>query len=144
MNWIQRAGFEKTAESVSAFKEKFVQRVPAFDNINVDFLSMTLETLAGVMFEGKVYKEDFVLGRKDYDTLQTMIAGKASHTNIANFIQKHRTVDKKSRMICSYSLLMIRMPSKPLHTHLLKIAILWRTARFCPGVPIRSFLETSK
>lgn len=95
VNWIQRAGFEKTAESVSALKEKFVQRVPAFDNINADFLSMTLETLVGVMFEGKVYKEDFVLGRKDYDTLQAMIAGKASHTNIANFIQKHRTVDKE-------------------------------------------------
>lgn len=95
VNWIQRAGFEKTAESVSALKEKFVQRVPAFDNINADFLSMTLETLVGVIFEGKVYKEDFVLGRKDYDTLQAMIAGKASHTNIANFIQKHRTVDKE-------------------------------------------------
>ena len=94
-NWIQRAGFEKTAESISALKEKFVQRVPAFDNINADFLSMTLKTLVGVMFEGKDYKEDFVLGREDYDTLQAMIAGKASHTNIANFIQKHRTVDKE-------------------------------------------------
>lgn len=95
VNWIQRAGFEKTAESVTALKEKFFQRVPAFDNINTDFLSMTLETLVGVMFEGKVYNEAFVLGRKDYDTLQKMTANKAPHTNIADFIQKHRTVDKE-------------------------------------------------
>ena len=27
--------------------------------------------------------------------MKAMIAGKASHTNIANFIQKHRTVDKE-------------------------------------------------
>lgn len=95
VNWIQRAGFEKPADSVMALKGEFVQRVPAFDNINTDFLSMTLETLVGVMFEGKVYNEEFVLGRKDYDTLQKMTANKAPHTNIADFIQKHRTVDKE-------------------------------------------------
>lgn len=34
-------------------------------------------------------------GRKDYDTLQKMTASKVPHINIADFIQKHRTVDKE-------------------------------------------------
>ena len=34
VNWLQRAGLEKEAESSKVLREKFIQRVPEFDNIN--------------------------------------------------------------------------------------------------------------
>ena len=46
----------KEAESVRNLKRKFIQRVPKFENINADFLSMTLERLMGVIIDGKVYR----------------------------------------------------------------------------------------
>ncbi len=94
-NWIQRTGFEKEAESVKSLKAKFVQRVPTFDNINADFLSMTLEVLLGVMFEGIAYKDDVVLKRQDYTMLQSMVRKNVSGSNIADFLKSHRTVDKE-------------------------------------------------
>ena len=54
IDWINKAGLEKEAESVNTLKEKFIHRVADFDNINTDFLSITLETLMGVIFKGVV------------------------------------------------------------------------------------------
>ena len=96
VNWIKKAGLEKEAESVKILKEKFVQRVPEFENINADFLSMTLETLAGIMFEGVIYKNDVILSRQDYIKIQEMGAKqKVAGSSIANYIKAHRSVDKK-------------------------------------------------
>lgn len=72
VDWIKKAGLEKEAESVDALKEKFVQRVSDFDNINTDFLSMTLETLIGVMFKGVTYRDNVILSRQDYEKVQAM------------------------------------------------------------------------
>lgn len=94
VNWLQRAGLEKEAESVTALKERFVQRVPEFENINADFLSMTLETLVGIMFDGIVYKDDLVLGKQDYKTAIDICAKAQSTSNIADFLKKRRIVDK--------------------------------------------------
>lgn len=95
VNWIKRAGLEKQAESVQNLKEKFVQRVPEFDNINADFLSMTLETLAGVMFEGIIYNDDVVLKRQEYAQIQALGAKQNSKaSSIAEYIKARRTVDK--------------------------------------------------
>ena len=69
-NWIKRAGLDHIDDSVMALKTSFSQRVPEFDNINTDFLSMTLETLAKVIFEGKIYEENIILSRQDYKTIQ--------------------------------------------------------------------------
>ena len=66
VSWLRRAGLEKQAESVKNLKDKFTKRVPEFENINTDFLSMTLETLVGIMFEGVVYKDEVVLTRQEY------------------------------------------------------------------------------
>ena len=95
VDWIKKAGLEKEAESVDVLKEKFTKRVPEFDNINTDFLSMTLETLVKVIFNGVVYKEQVVLSRMDYQKVQEMSdKGKSPGTSIAEFIKKRRTAEK--------------------------------------------------
>lgn len=96
VNWIKKAGLEKYAESVKSLKEKFIQRVPEFDNINADFLSMTLETLTGVIFEGAIFKENVILSRQDYAEVQEMGAKqKVTGGRVADYIKARRTVDKK-------------------------------------------------
>lgn len=96
VDWIHKAGLEKEAESVNNLKEKFIQRVSAFDNINTDFLSMTLETLVGVMFNGVTYRDEVILSRKSYATVQAMGAKqKTSGGNVAAYIKNLRTVDKQ-------------------------------------------------
>mgnify|MGYP000005549789 FL=1 len=96
VNWINRAGLEKNAESVKNLKEKFIQRVPEFDNINTDFLSMTLETLFGVIFDGIIFKEDVILSREDYTKVQELgVKQKVAGGFIADYIKARRTVDKK-------------------------------------------------
>lgn len=96
VNWIKKAGLEKDAESVKSLKEKFIQRVPEFDNINADFLSMTLETLAGVIFEGVIFKDNVILSRQDYAKVQEMGAKqKVTGSSVADYIKARRTVDKK-------------------------------------------------
>lgn len=42
IDWLNSIGLEKQAESVKNLKQKFTQRVPEFEDINTDFLSMTL------------------------------------------------------------------------------------------------------
>ncbi|WP_418747116.1 hypothetical protein [Frisingicoccus sp.] len=96
VDWIKKAGLEKEAESVNTLKEKFIQRVSDFDNINTDFLSMTLETLVGVMFKGVTYRDDVILSRQDYTKVQAMGARqKTTGNNIAEYIKNLRTVDKR-------------------------------------------------
>ncbi len=95
VDWIKKSGLEKEAKSVDTLKEKFIQRVADFDNINTDFLSMTLETLVSVIFNGVVYKDDVILNRQEYARIQAMGAKqKATGSNIAEYIKKQRTVDK--------------------------------------------------
>ena len=95
VHWLNKAGLEKKAESVGELKKQFVQRVPEFDNINTDFLSMTLETLASVMFEGVIYKDDVILSRKDYDDIQQLGAKDVHASALANYIKKRRSVETK-------------------------------------------------
>lgn len=96
VNWIKKAGLEKEAESVKNLKEKFIQRVPEFDNINTDFLSMTLETLAGVIFEGAIFKDNVILSRQDYTKVQELGAKqKVTGGSVADYIKARRTLDKK-------------------------------------------------
>ena len=96
IDWIKKAGLEKEAESVNILKEKFVQRVAEFDNINTDFLSMTLETLVGVIFKGIIYKEDVILSRQEYATIQTIVANnKDSGSRVAEYVKHRRVVDKR-------------------------------------------------
>lgn len=96
VDWIKKAGLEKEAESVDALKEKFIQRVSDFDNINTDFLSMTLETLVGVMFKGVTYRDDVILSRQDFAKIQAMGARqKTTGSNVAEYIKNLRTVHKR-------------------------------------------------
>ncbi len=93
VDWIKRAGLEKEKQSVDVLKEKFLQRVSDFDNINTDFLSMTLETLVKVMFSGIIYKDHVALNRQDYATLQEMCNRSGSGQIISQYIKKRRIVD---------------------------------------------------
>jgi len=95
VSWLRRAGLEKEAESVKNLKGKFTQRVPDFENINTDFLSMTLETLVGIMFEGIVYKDEVVLTRQEYDKVQEMGSKAVSAGNVAAYLKARRTEEKK-------------------------------------------------
>lgn len=82
VSWLRRAGLEKQAESVKNLKDKFTQRVPDFEDINTDFLSMTLETLVGIMFDGIVYKDDVVLTRQEYEALQGICSNAKSASSV--------------------------------------------------------------
>lgn len=93
-DWLSKPGLEKQSESVKNLKGKFIQRVPEFDNINTDFLSMTLETLFGVLFDGVTYNAEFVLNRDQYDKLFNMASKNVSGQNIAEYIKSKRTVEK--------------------------------------------------
>lgn len=92
--WLQRPGLEKQCESVRELAKKFTQRVPNFDDINTDFLSMTLETLVGIMFEGVVYKENVILNRNDYEQVIQLCDIAKSPANIAGFLKERRAVEK--------------------------------------------------
>ena len=86
IDWLNSTGLEKEAESVKCLKEKFIQRVPEFDNINADFLSMTLETLVGVMFEGKIYNDNVVLNKSQYAKVWEIAKKNGTGNSIAEFI----------------------------------------------------------
>ena len=94
VSWLRRAGLEKQAESVKNLKDKFTQRVPEFVDINTDFLSMTLETLVGIMFEGVVFKDDVVLSRQEYEKLQGICSTAKSTSSVAEYVKSRRTVEK--------------------------------------------------
>ena len=55
ITWLQRFGMEKYLQSVTTMENDFKQRVPDFENINTQFLSMTLETLKEVLFQGLIF-----------------------------------------------------------------------------------------
>lgn len=95
IDWLNSTGLEKEAESVKCLKEKFIQRVPEFDNINADFLSMTLETLVGVMFEGKIYNDNVVLNKSQYAKVWEIAKKNGTGNSIAEFIKSKRTVEKR-------------------------------------------------
>lgn len=94
--WIKRAGMENWAESVRNLEDKFTQRVPEFDNINTDFLSMTLETLSAIMIDGVIYNEKVILGRQEYTKLQEIAVKGKSAENMANYLSCQRKVYKKN------------------------------------------------
>lgn len=95
IDWLNSTGLEKEAESVKCLKEKFIQRVPEFDNINADFLSMTLETLVGVMFEGKIYNDNVMLNKSQYAKVWEIAKKNGTGNSIAEFIKSKRTVEKR-------------------------------------------------
>ncbi len=51
ITWLQRFGMEKYLQSVATMENDFIQRVPDFENINTQFLSMTLETLKEILLK---------------------------------------------------------------------------------------------
>lgn len=93
-DWLSKPGFEKQSESVKSLRNKFIQRVPEFDNINTDFLSMTLETLFGILVGGVIYNAEVVLSRDQYNQILSMASKNTNGQNIADYIKTKRTVEK--------------------------------------------------
>lgn len=81
--------------SVDTLKGKFIKRVPEFDNINTDFLSMTLETLVKVMFAGVIYKDEITMNRQNYIKIQELRdKAKVPANSIAEYIKGRRSTNK--------------------------------------------------
>ena len=51
VDWIGRFGLEKFNESAQNLATIFQQRVPEFDNINADLISLTLESLFEIILK---------------------------------------------------------------------------------------------
>lgn len=94
VNWLGCFGLEKFNESAKNLATIFQQRVPEFDNINADLLSLTLESLFEIIFKGIIYKDETILVPADFEKLNTILkAGKVD--NVKNFLEKKRTVQFK-------------------------------------------------
>lgn len=94
IDWLNSTGLEKEAESIRNLKQKFIQRVPEFENINADFFSMTLETLVGIMVDGKIYNDDIVLNKNQYAKVWEIAKKSGNGNSIAEFIKSKRKVAK--------------------------------------------------
>ena len=55
---------------------------------------MTLETLMGVMINGKVYSDDIVLNKSQYEMVWEKAKKGKSATSIVELIKANRTVEK--------------------------------------------------
>lgn len=95
IDWLSSIGLEKQAESVKNLKQKITQRVPEFENINADFLSMTLETFMGVIIDGKVYNSDVILNKSQYEKVLEIAKKSKAADNVVEFIKSKRTGEKK-------------------------------------------------
>lgn len=93
ITWLQRFGMEKYLQTVTAMENDFKQRVPDFENINTQFLSMTLETLKEILFQGLIYKEPVYLGPKEYELLHTIIQ-KGKDEDAKKYLSERRIVEK--------------------------------------------------
>lgn len=94
VDWIERFGLEKFNESAQNLAAIFQQRVPEFDNINADLISLTLESLFEMIFRGIIYKDETILVPDDFKTLNNILkAGKSD--SIKKFLEKKRTVQYK-------------------------------------------------
>ena len=93
ITWLQRFGMEKYLQSVETMETEFKQRVPDFENINTQFLSMTLETLKEILFQGLIYKEPIYLNPKEYELLCTIIQ-RRKHEDAKKYLSERRIVDK--------------------------------------------------
>lgn len=90
-NWIEHCGMEKYKESSDAMGEAFKQSVPEFRDINTTMLSVTLETLVKLLYEGKIYERNLKI---QYDEIHTLlkIAKNSNETNMLNFLDKHKDI----------------------------------------------------
>lgn len=91
VNWLERFGLEKFNESAKNLAKTFQQRVPEFDNVNADLLSLTLESLFQIVFKGIIYEDETVLKSSDFKGLEQVIKlGKVE--NIKQFLEKKKKV----------------------------------------------------
>lgn len=94
VNWLSSFGLEKFNESAKSLAATFQQRVPEFDNVNADLISLTLESLFEIIFKCTIYNEETVLTPDDFKKLDGIIkSGKTE--NVRQFLEKKKTVQYK-------------------------------------------------
>ena len=77
-NWLELPGFEKYKLSTVSLGVSFKQIVSDFANINTTMLSMTLETLAEIILEAVVYKDQILLSLQEVTKLCHHLSNKNS------------------------------------------------------------------
>ena len=94
-NWLDCFGLEKYSDSAKSLSESFKQRVPEFDNVNTQLISLTLESLFAIVFKGVIYKEETKLKAADFKTIETMCTSGRKIENIKAFLEKKREIKYK-------------------------------------------------
>lgn len=94
VNWIDRFGLEKFCKSAKNLSTVFQQRVPEFNNVNADLISLTLEALFEIVFNGTIYKDETILTPSDYVRLNNIIKA-GIIDNVKVFLDKKRTIQYK-------------------------------------------------
>lgn len=91
VNWLERFGLEKFNESAKNLAAAFQQRVPEFDYVNADLISLTLESLFQIIFKGIIYEDETKLKPSDFKGLEQILkSGRIE--NVKQFLEKKRTV----------------------------------------------------
>ena len=88
--WIRYSGLEKYYESAKKRADDFIQKVPELDDINTDLLSLTLESIFGIVFKGEVFEEGLKLSRNELLVFENMLKNNVNYENIQSFILKHK------------------------------------------------------
>lgn len=89
--WINLFGLEKYKESADNLANDFQMCVPEFRDIDTAMFSVTLETLAEILFKGKVYEAEVKLSRENIKSLEGILKAKR-YDNARDFLERRRTV----------------------------------------------------
>lgn len=94
-NWLDCFGLEKYSDSAKSLSETFKQRVPEFDNVNAQLISLTLESLFEIVFYGEIYKDETKLKAADFKTIEKICKSGGKPENIKSFLEKKREIKYK-------------------------------------------------
>lgn len=94
-NWLDGFGLEKYSESAKSLSEIFQQRVPEFDNVNIQLISLTVESLFSIVFKGVIYKDETRLKSADFKAIEKMCTSSGKTKNIKDFLEKKREIKYK-------------------------------------------------
>ena len=90
VDWLSSCGLEKYYNSATQLSDAFKQKVPELDDINVDLISLTLESVFDIVFKCQVYENDIVLSRGECVQLEKILASNKGNENVKEFILKRR------------------------------------------------------
>ncbi len=90
-SWINCIGFEKIVESYNKNKADFKRGVPEFSNINDILLSITIETLAWIIFKAQIYEKNIPINEKQNELLHSKLL-KGNPNALFDYISNLRVI----------------------------------------------------